>query len=182
MGEVEVVGRDLGLELIAEEVRNVDGISRGIDALAAAHVEAINLLGSVIFYIARKLIIDRTRALRLPTIYWWADLVRDDGLIGYGPNEEEAARLHVQQVVRVLKGVAPGQLPVLQPTRFELVINLGTAKSIGVIIPQSLLALPGSGRIVDCGGRESGFAKGHSAPTVGVTVARRRIQSLPEGG
>ena len=108
--------------------------------------------------------------------------MRDGGLIGYGPNEEEAARLHVQQAVRVLKGAAPGQLPVLQPTRFELVINLGTAKSIGVIIPQSLLALPGSGRIVDCGGRESGFAKGHSAPTVGVTVARRRIQSLPEGG
>jgi putative ABC transport system substrate-binding protein len=139
LGEVEAVGRDLGLELIAEEVRNVDGISRGIDALAAAHVEAINLLGSVIFYIARKLIIDGTRALRLPTMYWWADLVRDGGLIGYGPNEEEVARLHVQQAVRVLKGAVPGQLPVLQPTRFELVINLGTAKSIGVIIPQSLL-------------------------------------------
>ena len=68
LGEVEAVGRDLGLELIAEEVRDVDGISRGIDALAAAHVEAINLLGSVMFYIARKLIIDRTHALRLPTI------------------------------------------------------------------------------------------------------------------
>ena len=81
-----------------------------------------------------------TRALRLPTMFWGADLVRDGGLIGYGPNQEETARLHVQQVVRVLKGAAPGQLPVLQPTRFELVINLGTAKSIGVIIPQSLLA------------------------------------------
>jgi putative ABC transport system substrate-binding protein len=91
------------------------------------------------FYIARKLIIDRTHALRLPTMYWWADLVRDGGLIGYGPNEQETARLHVQQAIRVLKGASPGQLPVLQPTRFELVINLGTAKSIGVIIPQSLL-------------------------------------------
>jgi putative ABC transport system substrate-binding protein len=111
LGEIEAVGRDLGLELIAEEVPNVDGIGRGIDALAAAHVEGINRLGSVIFYIATKLIIDRTRALRLPTIYWWADLVRDGGLIGYGPNEEEAARLHVQQAVRVLKGAAPGQLP-----------------------------------------------------------------------
>jgi putative tryptophan/tyrosine transport system substrate-binding protein len=140
LGEVEAVGRDLGLELIAEEVRNVDGINRGIDALAAAHVEAINVLASAMFYIAKKLIIDRTRVLRLPTMYWWADLVRDGGLIGYGPNREEVARLNVQQAVRVLKGAAPGQLPVLQPTRFELVINLGTAKSIGVIIPPSLLA------------------------------------------
>jgi len=139
LGEVESVGRDLGLELIAEEARNVDGIGRGIDALAAAHVEAINVLASAMFYFAKKLIIDRTHALRLPTMYWWADLARDGGLIGYGPNEEEVARLHVQQAVRVLKGAAPGQLPVLQPTRFELVINLGTAKSIGVIIPQSLL-------------------------------------------
>jgi putative tryptophan/tyrosine transport system substrate-binding protein len=137
--EVEAVGRDLGLELIAEEVRNVDGISRGIDALAAAHVEAINVLASGMLYGGRKLIIDRTRALRLPTMYWWAGLVRDGGLIGYGPNQEEAARLNGQQAVRVLKGAAPGQLPVLQPTRLELVINLGTAKSIGVIIPQSLL-------------------------------------------
>jgi len=139
LGEVEAVGRDLGLELIAEEVRDVDGISRGIDALSAAHVEAINPLASAMFYIAKELIIDRTRVLRLPTMYWWADLVRDGGLIGYGPNEEEAGRLYEQQAVRVLKGAAPGQLPVLQPTRFELVINLGTAKSIGVNIPQSLL-------------------------------------------
>jgi putative ABC transport system substrate-binding protein len=140
LGEVDAVGRDLGLGLIAEQVRNVDGISQGIDALAAAHVEAINVLASAMFYNAKKLIIDRTRALRLPTMYWWADLVRDGGLIGYGPNQEEVARLHAQQAIRVLKGAAPGQLPVLQPTRFELVINLGTAKSIGVIIPQSLLA------------------------------------------
>jgi len=138
--EVEAIGRDLGLELIAEEVRNVDGISRGIDALAAAHVEAINVLASGMLWGGRKLIIDRTRAVRLPTMYWWANLVRDGGLIGYGPNQEEVARLHAQQAVRVLKGAAPGQLPVLQPTRFELVINLGTAKSIGVIIPPSLLA------------------------------------------
>jgi ABC-type uncharacterized transport system substrate-binding protein len=104
LGEVEAVGRDLGLELIAEEVRDVDGISGGIDALAAAHVEAINVLASAMFYIAKRLIIDRTRALRLPTMYWWADLVRDGGLIGYGPNREEVARLKVQQAVRVLKG------------------------------------------------------------------------------
>jgi hypothetical protein len=78
----------------------VDGISRGIDALSAAHVEAINVLASGILYGGRKLIIDRTRALRLPTIYWWADLVRDGGLIGYGPNQEEAARLNAQQTSR----------------------------------------------------------------------------------
>jgi putative ABC transport system substrate-binding protein len=139
LGEVEAVGRYLGLELIAEEVRNVDGISRGIDALSATHVEAIHPLASGMFYGERKLIIDRTRALRLPTIYWWADLVRDGGLIGYGPNQEEVARLNLQQAIRVLKGAAPGQLPVLQPTRFQLVINLKTAKALGLTVPATLL-------------------------------------------
>jgi putative tryptophan/tyrosine transport system substrate-binding protein len=137
--QIEALGRDLGLELIAKEVPNADRVGQAIDALTAAHVEAINILASAMFYGARKLIIDRMRALRLPTIYWFGILAREGGLISYGPTEEEGARLLVRQLIRVLNGAAPGQLPVLQPTRFELVINLKTAKSVGLTVPPALL-------------------------------------------
>jgi putative tryptophan/tyrosine transport system substrate-binding protein len=140
LGQVEALGSDLGLELIAKEVRNADSVGHAIDALAAAHVEAINILASAMFYGAKNLIIDRVRALRLPTIYWFGILTREGGLLSYGPIEREAARLLVRQLLRVLNGAAPGQLPVLQPTRFELVINLKTAQSLGLTVPPSLLA------------------------------------------
>jgi putative tryptophan/tyrosine transport system substrate-binding protein len=136
---VEAVGRDLSLDLIVEEVSDTKGVRPAIEALAAAHVDAINLLASAILSIAGNVIIDRTRELRLPTIYYWADQARQGGLLSYGPHQEEVNRLHVQQAVRVLRGAPAGQLPVLQPTRFELVINLRTAKSIGLTVPQSLL-------------------------------------------
>jgi putative tryptophan/tyrosine transport system substrate-binding protein len=85
-------------------------------------------------------IIDRARALGLPTMYWWADFAREGGLAGLGPNFEESHRLMAQQLVRVLNGASPGDLPIVQPTKFELVINLKTAKALGLEIPQSLLA------------------------------------------
>jgi putative tryptophan/tyrosine transport system substrate-binding protein len=139
LGQVESLGRDLGLELIAKEVRNTDSVGQAIDALVAAHVDAINILASAMFYGARKLIIDRMRTIRLPTIYWFGILAREGGLLSYGPSQKEGARLLALQLVRVLNGAAPGQLPVLQPTRFELVINLKTAKLIGLTVSPPLL-------------------------------------------
>ena len=137
--EVEAVGRNLDLELITREVRGADDISQAIDTLAAGRVAAINVLASALFYDRRALIIERTRALGLPTIYWWPDLAREGGLIGYGPNGEEANRLLARQVSRVLNGAAPAQLPIIQPTRFELVVNLKTARALGLTVPPSLL-------------------------------------------
>jgi putative tryptophan/tyrosine transport system substrate-binding protein len=137
---VEAVGGNLDLELITREVRSADDIGQGIDALAAGKVTAINVLASALFYDRRALIIERTRALGLPTIYWWADLAREGGLISFGPNFEEAHRLLARQVCRVLNGVTPAKLPIIQPTRFELVVNLKTARTLGLTVPPSLLA------------------------------------------
>jgi putative ABC transport system substrate-binding protein len=136
---VAAVGRDLGLHLVAEVVHDAAAVGRSIEALAAAKVEALNVLASARFYGARQLIIERTRALGLPTIYWWAELAREGGLIGFGPSNEETNRLHGRQLVRVLNGTPPAQLPILQPTRFLLAINLKTAKALNVAVPPSLL-------------------------------------------
>ncbi len=139
LARVEAVGRELSLDLIIHEVHSASDVVGGIDALAAVQVAAINVLASAVFYGGRTLIIDRTRALGLPTIYWWADLAREGGLIGYGPSLDEADRLLAQQLLRVLNGAAPGEVPIIQPTQFELVINLKTAKALGIAIPSSLL-------------------------------------------
>jgi putative ABC transport system substrate-binding protein len=141
--EVQAVGRNLDLELITREVRGADDIGQAIDTLAAGRVAAINVLASAFFYDRRALIIERTRALGIPTIYWWPDLAREGGLIGFGPNLEEATRLLARQVSRVLNGAAPAQLPIIQPTRFELVVNLKTARTLGLTVPPSLLARAG---------------------------------------
>jgi putative tryptophan/tyrosine transport system substrate-binding protein len=137
--QVERIARDLNLELVTREARRIDDVVEAIDALAATKVDAMNVLASALFYSRRELIIDRVRRRRLPTIYWWPDLVRDGGLVGFGPSVEECDRLPAQQLLRVLRGTAPAELPIIQPTRFELVINLTSAKALDLGIPQSIL-------------------------------------------
>jgi putative tryptophan/tyrosine transport system substrate-binding protein len=138
--QVEAMGQALGLELVTREARRAEEIVAALDALAAEHVAAINILASALFFGERALIIERTRALRLPAIYWWSELAREGGLVGFGPGFEEQQRLMGQQLLRVLKGAAPADLPIVQPTRFELIINLKTAAALGLTVPQALLA------------------------------------------
>jgi len=95
--EVEAVGRNLDLELITRKVRSADDIGQGIDTLAAERVAAMNVLASALFYDRMALIVERTRALGLPTIYWWPELAREGGLIGFGPNLEDGFRLLARQ-------------------------------------------------------------------------------------
>jgi putative tryptophan/tyrosine transport system substrate-binding protein len=137
--EVEATGRELGLELITQQVRSTDEIVPAIDALAAARVAAINVLATATFWAGRSLILDRTRTLRLPTIYFWRWFAQQGGLVSFGPNQDEAPRLTAKQLVRILNGADPGKLPILQPTKFEFSINIKTAKALGLTIPQSIL-------------------------------------------
>ena len=88
----------------------------------------------------RKSIVDFAAAERLPAVYWWREFVEAGGLMHYGPSVDEMYRRAASYVDKILKGQNPANLPVEQPTKFELIINLKTAKALGLTIPPSLLA------------------------------------------
>jgi putative ABC transport system substrate-binding protein len=132
--------RGVGLDLVRFEASSRDEIGRTLDALALSKVEAINVLASPILFSNRRLIIDRAAGLRLPAIYQWPEMAEEGGLLAYGPRNVQVLREMVARLlVKVLRGAAPAELPIEQPTKFELVINLKTAKEIGVTIPDALL-------------------------------------------
>ncbi|MGL6111526.1 MAG: ABC transporter substrate binding protein, partial [Rubrivivax sp.] len=114
-----------------------------IDAAFAAirklRVAGLNVLNSPFLSALHAHIIELAANARLPAIYQWPEAARDGGLIGYGPSLTAMFRLLAGYASRLLAGARPADLPIEQPTRFELVINLKTAKALGIAIPQSLL-------------------------------------------
>jgi putative tryptophan/tyrosine transport system substrate-binding protein len=109
-------------------------------AISVAQVDAVIVFASSILYNGRRAIMDQLAATRLPAIYQWPEYAAEGGLAGYGPTQASISRLVAEQVDRVLKGTRPAELPVVQPTHFALAINLKTAKTLGLTVPQSLLA------------------------------------------
>jgi putative tryptophan/tyrosine transport system substrate-binding protein len=102
---------------------------------------ALNVLSSPLLYGNRQLIIDRVAALRLPAIYPWAEEAEEGGFLAYGPRVLQIFReLLAQQLVKLLRGVKLADIPIEQPTKFELVINLKTANAMGVTVPAILVA------------------------------------------
>jgi putative ABC transport system substrate-binding protein len=98
-------------------------------------------LSSPVFYRNRQLIMDRVVALRVPAIYQWPEEAEAGGFVAYGPSLVQIFReIVTPQLVQLLRGTKPADLPVEQPTKFELVINLKTAKAMGVTVPEALLA------------------------------------------
>jgi putative tryptophan/tyrosine transport system substrate-binding protein len=117
-----------------------DQIAPAIDKAKASDARALNVLASPMFSINRRIVIDRAVAQRLPAIYEWSEMAEEGGLIGYGPNITLIYRQLARLLTKVLQGAKPEDLPVEQPSKFELVINLKTAKAMGVTVPESLLA------------------------------------------
>jgi putative tryptophan/tyrosine transport system substrate-binding protein len=128
-----------GVELTIYPVRGPDQIAAAVDAAQASGATALNVLASPILNAGRKIILDRTVALRLPAIYQWPETAEEGGLVAYGPRFTTVFRELARQLVKVLRGAKPADLPVEQPTEFELVINLQTAKALGLTIPPSIL-------------------------------------------
>ena len=130
----------LAVELRIEEVRRLDDIARAFAAFADWRAEAINVLGSPLVHAVRGPVIERANAARLPAIYQWGETAAAGGLMAYGPFHREAFRVMARQLDRVLKGARPGDVPVEQPTEFELVLNMKTARAIGLVFPPPMVA------------------------------------------
>jgi putative ABC transport system substrate-binding protein len=128
-----------GIEFAIVTIHTTDDIVPAINDIKSSGAAAINVLASPRFYGNRRLIIERAAALRLPAIYEWAEMAEQGGLIGYGARLSGVFRQLARMAVKVLRGVKPADIPIEQPTNFELVINLKTAKAIGHEIPAGLL-------------------------------------------
>ena len=129
-----------GITVSTHIAANSDEIMPAIDAALAAGAQALNVLASSLFNRYRAQIIERMAAIRLPAIYQWPETAEGGGLIAYGPRFVGLYIPHALQTIKVLKGMKPADIPVEQPTKFELVINLKTAKALGLTVPPSLLA------------------------------------------
>ena len=128
-----------GVELSVFGVTKLEEIALVIDNAKAAGAEGINVLATPLFFTHSRTVIDRMTALRLPAIYHWPDMAEQGGLAGYGPRLTQIYRQRARMVVKVLRNAKPADLPVEQPTTFELVINLQAAKAIGHEVPAELV-------------------------------------------
>jgi putative ABC transport system substrate-binding protein len=139
MKEVEVAAQTIGLQLQVEDIRGPNDLEKAFSAITKGRAGAVLGLTNPTFNILRSRITELAVKSRLPTMYGDRAFVDSGGLISYGPDVLDSFRRAAVFVHKILKGAKPADLPVEQPMKFELVINLKTAKQIGVTIPQSVL-------------------------------------------
>jgi len=138
--DVQRVARAAGVQLHVTAVgTGRDGYQRAFDAMAKAGVEALLVPSFPRFFKSARQIIELAARRRIPAVYEWPSMAEDGGLMAYGPTFAELDGRVAAIVHRILKGAKPGDQPIEQPTKFELVVNLKTAKALGVTIPPSLL-------------------------------------------
>lgn len=138
LGEVKAAGRTLGIEVAPLEIRRAEDIAPVFEALKtqadALYVVVDSLVGA-----NRTRIITFALSVRLPAIFNGRDFVQAGALMSYGPNIPALFRRTAELVDKILRGAKPGDIPVEQPTKLELVINLTTARALGLTIPESFL-------------------------------------------
>src|SRR5262245_7474381 len=140
---VEEAGHTLGVHLHAIVARNPGELAGAFAAMARAQVQAVLLLGNPIVFAERRRLAELAVKHRLSTMSDVADVVEAGGLMSYSPNWDDLYRRGALYVDKILKGAQPADLPVEQATKFELVINLKTAKALGLTIPPSVLLRAG---------------------------------------
>jgi putative ABC transport system substrate-binding protein len=138
--EADAAARALGMRLQVVEARGPEDFDRAFSDMTRARADAVTVQSTNIFFIERTRLADVAAKHRLPAIFLVRDFVQAGGLMSYGANVADLHRRAATYVDKILKGAKPGDLPVEQPTKFELVINLKTAKAIGLTIPPSVLA------------------------------------------
>lgn len=137
--QIEVAARQLRLQLQSLEVRAPDDFEKAFRGAAAKRASALLTLTDTLTITQQSQIVELAAKRRLPAMFQTGDFVDAGGLMSYGPNDADLFRRTATYVDKILKGAKPGDLPVEQPTRFELVVNLKTAKKIGLTIPPEML-------------------------------------------
>ena len=129
----------MGLQLQPTAISTDDGLDDAFAAMTKAAAQALIVLTDPILFSQRKRIVDLATANRLPAVYFFQGFAEMGGLMSYGPSDADLFRRAASYVDRILKGAKPGDLPVEQPTKFELFINRNAANALGVVIPESFL-------------------------------------------
>ena len=137
---LQEAARARNIELSIYRVAKGEEIAAAIDMAKASGAATLNVLASPMLDANRKLVMDRVAALRLPAMYPWPELAEEGGFAAYGPRLIGLFRdLLPRQLIKLFRGAKIADIPIEQPTKFELVINLKTAKAMGVTVPEALL-------------------------------------------
>jgi len=137
--ELEVAARSLNLQLQVGEARIPSEFPAAFAAATKRRAGALIVIGDAVYFTHRAKLVELAAESRLPAIYGLKEFVVAGGLMAYGVDLRDSARRAAEYVDKILKGAKAGDLPIEQPTKFELVINLKTAKALGLTIPQALL-------------------------------------------
>jgi putative ABC transport system substrate-binding protein len=138
--DIQPIGPLLGLELRLFTISDLDELPTMFSAIKRDGFDALTLFSDAQFFSARRRIAELAATHRLPAMYESRDFVEDGGLISYGPDVPDLSRRAAAFVVKILNGAKPADLPIEQPTKFELVINLKTARTLGLDVSGALLA------------------------------------------
>jgi putative tryptophan/tyrosine transport system substrate-binding protein len=140
LNEMQVAARALDLQLRPVQMSAESSLENAFEKMGKEPVQALIVLTDAILYSQRTRIVALAAARRLPAMYFFREFVQEGGLMSYAPSDSDLFRRAAFYVDKVLKGANPGDLPVEQPTKFELIINLKTAKALGLEVPPTLLA------------------------------------------
>ena len=139
---LEDAARARGLELAIQRVSKSGEIASALAAVQSSGAGALNVLASPLLFASRDMIIERAAAMRMPAIYQWPEMAEEGGFIGYGPRIVQLYReMMSRQLVQLLRGTKPSDLPVEQPTKFEFLINMKTANALGLPVSRSMQLL-----------------------------------------
>jgi len=138
--DTQVAASRLGIRLQSIEVRKLDDIEAALATATRDHAEAIIVVTSRLTLLRQSQILDFAAKNRIPIATGFGTWVQTGALLSYGPDTDEIVRKSVSHVDKILKGAKPGDIPIEQPTRFELTISLKTARTLNLTVPQSLLA------------------------------------------
>jgi putative ABC transport system substrate-binding protein len=139
MGEIQAAAGTLGIDVADFEIRRAEDIAPAFEEALKGRADALYVVGDALTATNRVRINTFALAARLPTMHGFREFVEAGGLMSYGPNFPDLFRRAADYVDKILRGAKPGDIPVEQPTRFDLIINLTTAKALGLTIPQTLL-------------------------------------------